>query len=65
MLVSVQDVSNANFLIGKRFAEAILTVLQKKNIPTSQISLIGSHGNPSHRKLIANIILKDKLFGMK
>lgn len=44
----VDEICTMNFVIGKIFAESILVVLKKADIATSQIDLIGSHGQTIH-----------------
>ena len=42
--LSAKDFCKGNFMIGKRFSEAILETLEKFSIKKEEISLIGSHG---------------------
>ncbi len=42
--LSVQDVCNANFILGKRFGEAILQVVNNNNLDLSKVQAVGSHG---------------------
>ena len=44
----VDDICEMNFYIGYLFAEAVKHILQKNGIPTSDIDLIGSHGQTIH-----------------
>lgn len=44
----VDEICTMNFVLGKIFAESILVVLKKADIATSQIDLIGSHGQTIH-----------------
>lgn len=44
----VDEICTMNFMIGKLFAESVLTVLDKVGIPPTQVDLIGSHGQTIH-----------------
>ncbi len=44
----VDDICEMNFYIGHLFAEAVKHVLQKSGMATSDIALIGSHGQTIH-----------------
>ncbi len=44
----VDDICEMNFHIGHLFAEAVKHILQKSGRPTSDIDLIGSHGQTIH-----------------
>ncbi len=44
----VDDICEMNFYIGHLFAEAVKHILQKNGISTSDIDLIGSHGQTIH-----------------
>ncbi|CAI8029887.1 Anhydro-N-acetylmuramic acid kinase [Geodia barretti] len=44
----VDEICEMNFYIGYLFAEAVKHILQKNGIPTSDIDLIGSHGQTIH-----------------
>ena len=44
----VDDICEMNFYIGHLFAEAVKHILQKSEMPTSNIDLIGSHGQTIH-----------------
>ena len=44
----VDDICEMNFYIGHLFAEAVKHILQKSGRPTSDIDLIGSHGQTIH-----------------
>eukprot|EP01132_Coremiostelium_polycephalum_P003353 gene3353-4204_t len=41
---TIQDLSEANFILGKEIAEAINQILHKNKIPNDSIDIIGSHG---------------------
>lgn len=41
---STADLSELNFLLGEQYARAALKACQKWRMPTSKVSLIGSHG---------------------
>ena len=40
----VDEICTMNFVLGKLFAESVKTVLKKAGIATTQVDLIGSHG---------------------
>jgi anhydro-N-acetylmuramic acid kinase len=40
----IEDICHLNFVIGEVFAEAVIKLCKKSNIPLSSIDLIGSHG---------------------
>lgn len=42
--VTTAAVSNLNFLLGDRFAQAALNLCRKARVPPAQVDLIGSHG---------------------
>ena len=44
----VDDICEMNFYIGHLFAEAVKYILQKNGLSTSDIDLIGSHGQTIH-----------------
>ena len=44
----VDDICEMNFYIGHLFAEAVKHILQKSGMRTSEIDLIGSHGQTIH-----------------
>ncbi len=44
----VDDICEMNFHIGRLFAEAVKYILQKNGLSTSDIDLIGSHGQTIH-----------------
>ena len=41
---SVEDVCEMNFVLGRIFADAALAVIQRAGLKTSEVDLIGSHG---------------------
>lgn len=41
---TIKDISDLNFLIGEEFAKAALNVIDQAGLSTSNIDLIGSHG---------------------
>jgi len=43
--VELKEISQVNFYLAKLWANAIGTLLKRKNIPGDQIDLIGSHGH--------------------
>ncbi len=45
---SVDEICTMNFLIGRLFAESVMTVLEKVGITPEQVDLIGSHGQTIH-----------------
>jgi anhydro-N-acetylmuramic acid kinase len=45
---SVSEVCHLNFYLGERFADAVISLAKKANIPLSEIDLIGSHGQTVH-----------------
>ncbi len=45
---SVADLCHLNFYLGERFADAAIQIAKKADIPLSEISLIGSHGQTVH-----------------
>lgn len=51
----VDEICTMNFMIGKLFAESVLTVLDKVDIPSTQIDLIGSHGQTIHHLPLAEV----------
>lgn len=51
--LSARDFCISNFMIGDRFAKAILQVLKKHNI--KEVDVIGSHGQTVHESLMYNI----------
>ena len=46
--VSLQEISQLNFLIGNVFADAALKIIKKNNLKKKDILLIGSHGQTIH-----------------
>ncbi|MYF98981.1 anhydro-N-acetylmuramic acid kinase [Candidatus Poribacteria bacterium] len=44
----VDEICTMNFVLGKLFAESVLTVLDKVGVPPTQVDLIGSHGQTIH-----------------
>ena len=44
----VDEICAMNFVLGKRFAENVLAVLEKVGIASTEIDLIGSHGQTIH-----------------
>ncbi len=51
----VDEICTMNFLLGKLFAESVLTVLEKVGITPGQIDLIGSHGQTIHHMPTATV----------
>lgn len=51
----VDEICTMNFLLGKLFAESVLTVLEKVGIAPGQIDLIGSHGQTIHHMPTATV----------
>ncbi|MEK7702925.1 MAG: anhydro-N-acetylmuramic acid kinase [Nitrospirota bacterium] len=45
---SVADLCHLNFYLGERFADAVIRISKKADIPLSEIDLIGSHGQTVH-----------------
>lgn len=44
----VDEICTMNFMLGKLFAESVLTVLEKVSVAATQVDLIGSHGQTIH-----------------
>lgn len=44
----IDEISQLNVIIGKLFADAVLKILKKNKLKSSQIDLIGSHGQTIH-----------------
>jgi len=44
----VDEICQMNFLIGKRFADAALTLVQRSCLSIDEVDLIGSHGQTVH-----------------
>ncbi len=51
----VDEICTMNFLLGKLFAESVLTVLEKVGITPEQVDLIGSHGQTIHHMPTATV----------
>lgn len=51
----VDEICRMNFVIGKIFAESVLTVLEKIGMSSSEIDLIGSHGQTIHHLPLGEI----------
>jgi anhydro-N-acetylmuramic acid kinase len=47
-LQSVATVCHLNFYLGERFAEAAIKICHQANVPLSEVTLIGSHGQTVH-----------------
>jgi len=45
---TVPDLCRLNFVLGERFAEAALALLERAKVPLSRIDLVGSHGQTVH-----------------
>ncbi|RKU25390.1 anhydro-N-acetylmuramic acid kinase [Candidatus Poribacteria bacterium] len=51
----VDEICRMNFVIGEIFAESVLTVLEKIDMTSAQIDLIGSHGQTIHHLPLGEI----------
>lgn len=51
----VDEICTMNFVLGKLFAESVLTVLKKADIAPTQVDLIGSHGQTIYHMPSAQI----------
>ncbi|MCY4404595.1 MAG: anhydro-N-acetylmuramic acid kinase [Candidatus Poribacteria bacterium] len=51
----VDEICTMNFMLGKLFAESVLTVLDKVGVPPPQVDLIGSHGQTIHHMPSAEV----------
>lgn len=51
---NVVDICEANFILGKEFANAVNKILKDNNINSNEIDLIGSHGQTIWHNMIKN-----------